>query len=85
MIKVLLNKGQRCLFERTCNRLSEYLLTFGKGGENRREAKMAQQNDGCFYIELCKNPIRFDPVDKVTNVFYDDANRQVNVQLECCL
>lgn len=33
--------------------------------------------DENFYIELCKNPIRFDPVDKVTNVFYDDANKQV--------
>lgn len=33
--------------------------------------------EGSFYIELCKNPIRFDPVDKVTNVFYDDANKQV--------
>ncbi|XP_052074242.1 regulator of MON1-CCZ1 complex-like [Mytilus californianus] len=44
---------------------------------------MAQQNDGCFYIELCKNPIRFDPVDKVTNVFYDDANRQVFAVRSC--
>lgn len=33
--------------------------------------------EGSYYIELCKNPIRFDPVDKVTNVFYDDANKQV--------
>ncbi|KAJ8305389.1 hypothetical protein KUTeg_015934, partial [Tegillarca granosa] len=33
--------------------------------------------EGSFYIELCKNPIRFDPVDKVTGVFYDDANKQV--------
>ena len=35
------------------------------------------EGDGNYYIELCKNPIRFDPVDKVTNVFYDDANKQV--------
>ena len=29
------------------------------------------------YIELSKNPIRFEPVSKVTNVFFDDSNRQV--------
>ena len=46
---------------------------------------MANQNDGSFYIELCKNPIRFDPVDKVTNVFYDDANKQVNREGICNL
>ena len=34
-------------------------------------------SDGVHYIELCKNPIRFDPVSKATNVFYDDANQQV--------
>ncbi|XP_033739671.1 regulator of MON1-CCZ1 complex-like [Pecten maximus] len=38
---------------------------------------MAEADDSNFYIELRKNPIRFDPVDKVTNVFYDDANKQV--------
>jgi hypothetical protein len=47
--------------------------------------QMANQNDGSFYIELCKNPIRFDPVDKVTNVFYDDANKQVNREGICNL
>ncbi|ESP03633.1 hypothetical protein LOTGIDRAFT_224293 [Lottia gigantea] len=29
------------------------------------------------YIELCPNPIRFEPVGKANNVFFDDANRQV--------
>ena len=38
-------------------------------------------SDGLHYIELCKNPIRFDPVSKATNVFYDDANQQVAVCL----
>ncbi|OWF47157.1 uncharacterized protein C18orf8-like [Mizuhopecten yessoensis] len=38
---------------------------------------MAEADDSNFYIELCKTPIRFDPVDKVTNVFYDDSNKQV--------
>jgi hypothetical protein len=39
--------------------------------------------EGSYYIELCKNPIRFDPVDKVTNVFYDDANKQVGLRNRC--
>ncbi|XP_064624746.1 regulator of MON1-CCZ1 complex-like isoform X2 [Lineus longissimus] len=32
---------------------------------------------GQFYIELCQNPIQFEPFSKVTNVFFDDSNRQV--------
>lgn len=31
--------------------------------------------EGSFYIEFCKNLIRFDFVDKVINVFYDDVNK----------
>ncbi|KAK3612274.1 hypothetical protein CHS0354_010985 [Potamilus streckersoni] len=38
---------------------------------------MATSEEGTFYIELCKKPIRFDPVSKATNVFYDDSNKQV--------
>ncbi|XP_053377581.1 regulator of MON1-CCZ1 complex-like isoform X2 [Mercenaria mercenaria] len=34
-------------------------------------------SDGLHYIELSKTPIRFEPISKVTNVFYDDANQQV--------
>ncbi|KAL4226404.1 hypothetical protein ACF0H5_014387 [Mactra antiquata] len=34
-------------------------------------------SDGLHYIELSKSPIRFEPISKVTNVFYDDANQQV--------
>ncbi|KAH9488827.1 Regulator of MON1-CCZ1 complex [Bulinus truncatus] len=30
-----------------------------------------------YYIVLCKNPIRFEPVSKVNSVFFDDANKQV--------
>ena len=30
-----------------------------------------------FYIHLCKNPVRFEPVSKANNVFFDDANKQV--------
>jgi hypothetical protein len=29
------------------------------------------------YLNLCPDPIRFEPVSKVTNIFYDDANQQV--------
>ncbi|XP_064605810.1 regulator of MON1-CCZ1 complex-like [Liolophura sinensis] len=38
---------------------------------------MAGSEDGTYYIELSPNPIRFDPVSKLTNVFFDDANKQV--------
>ncbi|XP_023219374.1 uncharacterized protein C18orf8 homolog [Centruroides sculpturatus] len=30
-----------------------------------------------YFLELSPNPIRFEPVSKLTNVFFDDANRQV--------
>lgn len=29
------------------------------------------------YIELSKDPITFDSVSQLTNVFFDDSNRQV--------
>ncbi len=35
------------------------------------------EDDEHFYVELSKNPIRFEPVSKLTNVFFDDSNRQV--------
>jgi hypothetical protein len=45
----------------------------------RGRFKMADisQEENFFYIELCKNPIQFEPFSKVTNVFFDDSNRQV--------
>lgn len=30
-----------------------------------------------YYLELSKEPIRFDAVSTLTNVFFDDTNRQV--------
>uniref|UniRef100_A0A1B0CUY8 Uncharacterized protein n=1 Tax=Lutzomyia longipalpis TaxID=7200 RepID=A0A1B0CUY8_LUTLO len=33
--------------------------------------------DLLYYLELCANPIRFDPVSHLTNVFFDDSNKQV--------
>ncbi|KAL8612030.1 hypothetical protein ACOMHN_012929 [Nucella lapillus] len=38
---------------------------------------MAGGEDSQHYVELCHNPIRFEPVNKANNVFFDDANRQV--------
>ena len=38
---------------------------------------MAAGGDSQHYVELCKNPIRFEPVSKANNVFFDDANKQV--------
>ena len=35
-------------------------------------------DDDSFYIQLSKAPVRFEPVSKVTNVFFDDTNRQVS-------
>lgn len=29
------------------------------------------------YLELSENPVRFEPVNQLTNVFYDDCNRDV--------
>lgn len=31
-----------------------------------------------FYLELSSEPIRFDAVSQLTNVFFDDSNRQVS-------
>ena len=44
------------------------------------QRKMASviDDEDTVYIELSKNPIRFEPVSKVTNVFFDDSNRQAS-------
>lgn len=30
-----------------------------------------------YYLELCSDPIRFDPVSQITDVFFDESNKQV--------
>ena len=42
--------------------------------ESERDESGQEDN---YYVELCSNPTRFDPVSKVTNVFFDDTNKQV--------
>ncbi|XP_070554841.1 regulator of MON1-CCZ1 complex-like isoform X6 [Ptychodera flava] len=37
--------------------------------------KMADEES--YYIELSQNPTRFEPISKVTNVFFDEVNKQV--------
>lgn len=44
---------------------------------------MSTNNDGNdsddnYTLRLANNPIRFEPVSKLTHVFFDDANKQVN-------
>lgn len=34
-----------------------------------------------FYLELSPEPIRFNAVSQLTNVFFDDSNRQVKYKL----
>lgn len=29
------------------------------------------------YLELSKNPLRFEAVNQLTNVFFDDSNKEV--------
>lgn len=31
-----------------------------------------------YYLELCSEPIRFDSVSQITDVFFDDSNKQVH-------
>ncbi|XP_045584536.1 regulator of MON1-CCZ1 complex isoform X2 [Procambarus clarkii] len=38
---------------------------------------MDQYGDKNGYLELSQNPIRFEPVSKVTNVFFDDTSKEV--------
>ncbi|EEC17809.1 conserved hypothetical protein, partial [Ixodes scapularis] len=37
----------------------------------------AMADEKGYFLELSSNPIRFEPVSKITNVFFDDANQQV--------
>ncbi|XP_017136475.1 regulator of MON1-CCZ1 complex isoform X2 [Drosophila miranda] len=36
-----------------------------------------ENSNGIHYIELSRNPIRFDAVSQLTNVFFDDSNKQI--------
>ncbi|XP_072016705.1 regulator of MON1-CCZ1 complex-like [Amphiura filiformis] len=38
---------------------------------------MASPTDQNFYVQLSTNPVRFEPISKATNVFYDEVKRQV--------
>lgn len=37
--------------------------------------------DQSYYLELCSDPIRFDSVSQITDVFFDDSNKQVRLKL----
>jgi hypothetical protein len=39
---------------------------------------MAEEVSDDYYLELSATPIRFESVSKVTNVFFDDSNKQVS-------
>ena len=32
------------------------------------------------YVQLCNNPLRFEPVTKENSVFFDESNRQVRLK-----
>lgn len=38
-------------------------------------------DDDEYYLELTNSPIRFEAVSQLTNVFFDDSNRQVSLFL----
>lgn len=37
-----------------------------------------------YYLELSPDPVRFDAVSQLTNVFFDDAKQQVGKQKLIC-
>jgi hypothetical protein len=39
---------------------------------------MAEDISEDYYLELSATPVRFESVSKVTNVFFDDCNKQVS-------
>jgi hypothetical protein len=39
---------------------------------------MAEEVSDDYYLELSATPIRFESVSKITNVFFDDSNKQVS-------
>lgn len=49
--------------------VQRYLSSLSRIGE---EVKMSGH-----YVQLCPNPLRFEPVSKENSVFFDEANRQV--------
>ncbi|MPC45075.1 hypothetical protein E2C01_038760 [Portunus trituberculatus] len=39
---------------------------------------MGAMGDARGYLELSPDPVRFEPVSKVTNVFFDDTSKEVS-------
>ena len=42
---------------------------------------MAEEISDDYYLELSPTPVRFESVSKVTNVFFDDCNKQASEML----
>jgi len=42
---------------------------------------MAEDTSDDYYLELSPSPVRFESVSKVTNVFFDDCNKQASEML----
>jgi len=42
---------------------------------------MAEDISDDYYLELSPTPVRFESVSKVTNVFFDDCNKQASEML----
>jgi hypothetical protein len=42
---------------------------------------MAEDISDDYYLELSSSPVRFESVSKVTNVFFDDCNKQASEML----
>jgi hypothetical protein len=45
---------------------------------------MAEDVSDDYYLELSPSPVRFESVSKVTNVFFDDSNKQARKFLKFC-
>lgn len=52
-----------------CQKVCKDISSWSRIGE---EVKMSGH-----YVQLCPNPLRFEPVTKENSVFFDEANRQV--------
>ena len=72
----------------TASEYSLRLMMFSTKADSRSEegahttkwfARMASENEESYYLGLNENPVRFEPIGKVTNVFFDECNNQVRV------
>lgn len=52
-------------------------IRYKRNTNDKRRSNFNRNTMEQYYLELCNDPIRFDPISQINEVFFDDSNKQV--------